>query len=100
MYADAGYVTESTLAQAESQAMELLGPTRPDPHKGPYNADGFVVDVDHQRAVCPRERPALNAATSKTATWELCTTGLSGAVNATIVLYTSNARALKVGAGC
>ena len=28
MYADAGYVTESTLSQAESNAMELLGPTR------------------------------------------------------------------------
>ena len=46
VYADGGYVTESTLSQAESEAMELLGPTRPDPHKGPYNADGFVVDVE------------------------------------------------------
>jgi transposase len=53
VYADAGYVTESTLSQAEQNAMELLGPTRPDPHKGPYNADGFVVDVANQRAVCP-----------------------------------------------
>jgi transposase len=54
VYADGGYVTESTLAQAESSAMELLGPTRPDPHKGAYNADGFVVDVDKERAVCPQ----------------------------------------------
>ena len=54
MYADAGYVTQSTLAQAEGNAMELLGPTRPDPHKGAYNADGFVVDVENQRAVCPQ----------------------------------------------
>jgi len=54
IYADAGYVTESTLAQAEGNAMELLGPTRPDPHKGPYNADGFTVDVENQRAVCPQ----------------------------------------------
>lgn len=54
IYADAGYVTESTLAQAEGNGMELLGPTRPDPHKGPYNADGFTVDVENQRAVCPQ----------------------------------------------
>ena len=54
VYADGGYVTESTLSQAESHAMELLGPTRPDPHKGPYNADGFVVDVENEQAVCPQ----------------------------------------------
>jgi transposase len=54
MYADGGYVTESTLSQAEQNAMELLGPTRPDPHKGPYNADGFIVDVENRRAVCPQ----------------------------------------------
>jgi transposase len=54
MYADAGYVTERTLAQADNNAMELLGPTRPDPHKGPYNADAFVVDVENERAICPQ----------------------------------------------
>ena len=54
VYADGGYVTESTLSQAESHAMELLGPTRPDPHKGPYNADGFVVDIENEQAVCPQ----------------------------------------------
>jgi transposase len=56
VYADGGYVTESTLSQAEGNAMELLGPTRPDPHKGPYNADGFVVDVENEQAVCPQGR--------------------------------------------
>lgn len=54
MYADAGYVTENTLSQAEQNGMELLGPTRPDPHKGPYNADGFHVDIDKLQAVCPQ----------------------------------------------
>lgn len=54
MYADAGYVTESTLVQAEQNGMELLGPCRPDPHKGPYNADAFHVDVDQRQAVCPQ----------------------------------------------
>jgi transposase len=54
MYGDAGYVTESTLAQAEQNGMELLGPCRPDPHKGPYNADAFHVDVDQRQAFCPQ----------------------------------------------
>jgi transposase len=61
VYADAGYVTESTLAKAEQNAMELLGPTRPDPHKGPYNADGFVVDVANQRAVCPQGKTSTQS---------------------------------------
>jgi len=54
MYTDAGYVTEKTLTQAELDGMELLGPTRPDPHKGPYNTDAFQVDVDKRQAVCPQ----------------------------------------------
>jgi transposase len=54
MYADAGYVTENTLAQAEQNGMELLGPTRPDPHKGPYSADAFHVDIEKRQAVCPQ----------------------------------------------
>jgi len=54
LYADGGYVTENTLAQAEHNGMELLGPTRPDPHKGPYNADAFHVDIEKLKAVCPQ----------------------------------------------
>jgi DDE family transposase len=54
MYADAGYVTEHTLTQAEQNGMELLGPTRPDPHKGAYNTDAFHVDIDKRQAVCPQ----------------------------------------------
>ena len=65
IYADAGYVTESTLAQAEQNAMELWGPTRPDPHKGPYNADGFVVDVENQRAVCPQGKTSTQCSQIK-----------------------------------
>jgi hypothetical protein len=53
MYTDAGYVTEKTLTQAEQNGIELLGPTRPDPHKGAYNSDAFHVDVDKRQAVCP-----------------------------------------------
>lgn len=54
MYADAGYVTEDTLWEAEQNGMELLGPTRPNPHKGPYNVDAFHVDVDQRQAICPQ----------------------------------------------
>ena len=54
MYTDAGYVTEHTLTQAEQNGIKLLGPTRPDPHKGPYNSDAFQVDVDKRQAVCPQ----------------------------------------------
>ena len=54
MYTDAGYVTEHTLTQAEQNGIELLGPTRPDPHKGAYNSDAFHVDVEKRQAVCPQ----------------------------------------------
>lgn len=56
MYADAGYVTERTMSEAEARGMELQGPTRPDPHKGPYNSDAFDVDMENQRAVCPQSK--------------------------------------------
>ena len=58
MYTDGGYVTEKTLSEAEQSGMELLGPTRPDPHKGPYNADAFQVDIDKRQAVCPQGHPS------------------------------------------
>jgi transposase len=54
IYSDGGYVTEHTLTQAEQNGIELLGPTRPNPHKGPYNTDAFQVDVDKRQAICPQ----------------------------------------------
>jgi transposase len=54
MYTDAGYITENTLTQAEQNGIELLGPCRPDPHKGAYNSEAFHVDVDKRQAVCPQ----------------------------------------------
>src|SRR5438445_1009924 len=54
LYADGGYVTEKTLSEAEHSGMELLGPTRPDPHKGPYNVDAFEVDIEKRQAICPQ----------------------------------------------
>lgn len=58
LYADGGYVTERTLSEAEGSGIELLGPTRPDPHPGPYNADAFVVDIETKRAICPQGNPS------------------------------------------
>jgi len=54
VYADAGYVTERTMSEAEAKGMELRGPTRPDPHRGPYNADAFEVDINKELAICPQ----------------------------------------------
>jgi len=54
IYTDAGYVTERTLTEAEQSGMELLGPTRPDPHPGPYNTEAFSVDIEKKQAVCPQ----------------------------------------------
>jgi len=54
IYTDAGYVTERTLTEAEQNGIELLGPTRPDPHPGPYNTDAFSVDIENKQAVCPQ----------------------------------------------
>ena len=54
LYADGGYVTERTLSEAEGNEIELLGPTRPDPHPGPYNADAFVVEIEKKQAICPQ----------------------------------------------
>src|SRR4029453_14203191 len=31
-----------------------LGPTRPDPHPGPYNSDAFFVDLEQREAICPQ----------------------------------------------
>lgn len=38
---------------SKQSGLALLGPMRPDPHKGPYNADAFHVDIQERRAVYP-----------------------------------------------
>ena len=65
MYADGGYVTEKTLTEAETRGMELLGPTRPDPHKGPYNADAFQVNIDKRQAICPQGKTSTQCSRIK-----------------------------------
>jgi transposase len=65
LWADGGYVTAGTLVQAEANKMELYGPTRPDPHKGVYNAEAFVVDVENQSAVCPQGKTSTQCSRIK-----------------------------------
>ena len=87
MYTDAGYVTENTLTQAEQNGIELLGPTRPDPHKGAYNSDAFHVDIDKRQAVCPQGKLSTQCSRIKIATWEPSTIASSGVINVIVVLY-------------
>ena len=98
MYADAGYVTENTLSQAEQNGMELLGPTRPDPHKGPYNTDAFKVESRSVRPFVLREKPARSRAGFEIPTWEPSTTALNGAINATAVQSKTSVRVPRMGA--
>ena len=99
IYTDAGYVTEHTLTQAEQNGVELFGPTRPDPHKGPYNSDAFHVDVEKRQRFVRRENSARSAAASKIPIWEPSTTASSGVINAIAVRCKSNARVLTVAGG-
>ena len=84
---------------SRTNAMELLGPTRPDPHKGPYNADGFVVDVENQRAVVPG-KTSTQCSHIKDSYMGTSTTVWSGVVSATTVRCRNNVRAPRVDVGC
>lgn len=92
MYTDAGYVTEHTLTQAEQNGIELLGPTRPDPHKGPYNTDWFHVDVEKRQAVCPQGKLSTQCSRIKDSYMGTEYTASSGAINVTVVRYKTNVR--------
>ena len=63
VYAHGGYVTESTLSQAESQEMELLGRPDPIPTRGRIMPMGLWSTWKASEPFVRRERPALNAAT-------------------------------------
>jgi hypothetical protein len=55
-YVDAGYVSDDTLAEAEANGRELVGPARSSHNpsgKNLFAADAFDVDVAHRKAVCP-----------------------------------------------
>lgn len=53
-YVDAAYVSGETLAEAEAQGRELVGPALPSPkHKGRFATDAFDIDIAARKAVCP-----------------------------------------------
>jgi len=53
LHADAGYVTDDTLAEAKEEGRELIGPARPAPTKGVLPVEEFEVDLKKGQAVCP-----------------------------------------------
>lgn len=55
LYVDTAYVTDDTLAQAQEQGRELIGPARKpgNPGQNIFDADRFHVDTAQRRAICP-----------------------------------------------
>jgi transposase len=53
-FVDGAYVSGETLAEAEEEGREVVGPARPSPErKGTFGTDQFDVDVAKRQAVCP-----------------------------------------------
>jgi hypothetical protein len=60
LYVDAAYVTDDTLAEAQAEGRELIGPARPcgnAPGNG-FSAEQFDVNTAPRRAVCPAGHPS------------------------------------------
>jgi len=54
LYVDAAYVTDDTLAEAEEQGREIIGPARPPGNPTHLlSVDQFDIDVASRKAVCP-----------------------------------------------
>jgi len=56
LYVDAAYVTDDTLAEAQQQGRELIGPARPSVNasgKDLFDANAFDVDIANRKAICP-----------------------------------------------
>lgn len=54
LYTDAGYVTDDTVAKAEEEERELIGPARPPGNpKNLLDVTNFDIDVAGRKAVCP-----------------------------------------------
>ena len=54
LFVDTAYITDDTLAEAEEQDRQLMGPARQSPNntKG-FDSDRFDVDTDSRKAICP-----------------------------------------------
>jgi hypothetical protein len=57
VYVDAAYVSDDTLAEAQAEGRELVGPARASPKpQGCFPSDQFDVDIKNRKAVCPAGR--------------------------------------------
>ena len=54
LYVDTAYVTDDTLAEAQREGRELVGPARQSPqHHGVFPTDQFDVKAKERQAICP-----------------------------------------------
>jgi len=65
LYADGAYVSGPSMAQAQSESRELMGPTIPSPDRGVYTADAFQVNVERRYAICPSGKTSTQCARMK-----------------------------------
>jgi transposase len=58
LYVDTAYVTDDTLAQADRDGRQLLGPARPSCNTSGalFTAEAFDVSIAERRAICPAGR--------------------------------------------
>ena len=62
LYADGGYVAGPTLAKANAECRELMGPAPTSPDRGVYSADAFQVNDEQRHAVCPTGKASTQCA--------------------------------------
>jgi transposase/IS5 family transposase len=59
LYADAGYVTDDTMAAADEEGRELIGPARaPGNPRKLFDTTMFDIDVAKRSAICPAGHPS------------------------------------------
>jgi len=65
LYTDAAYISGPSIAKAEEEGRELMGPTMVSPDRGVYTAEAFRVDVERRYAVCPAGKRSTQCARMK-----------------------------------
>jgi transposase len=65
VYADSGYITDDTLAEAREQGRRLIGPARPPGNPGNkkiFDADAYEVSIARRTAICPAGKKSRKCA--------------------------------------
>jgi hypothetical protein len=62
LYADAAYVSGPSMAKANAEGRELMGPTLPSANRGVYTSEAFTVNVEQRYAVCPTGKTSTQCA--------------------------------------